>query len=787
MTTRDDLVVRIGGDASGVDKATKQAARALGGFSADVKKSFSGLGGQIFNLRGALAGLAGGFSLKAIIDSTVEAERRAALLETKLRSTGRAAEFSTQHLLDMAGALQKVSTFGDEELAGALTKLLNFNRVSGKTFDDAAQAAVDFAAATGTSVEAAAETVGRALQQPDKAARQLRAANILLTKSEQEKLDAMVNSGRVADAQALILGKLETAYGGAAAAAADTFGGALTQLKNAAGDLLEGSGGNLNDAKDAVQDLTKVLQSDETKQGFSVITGAVITLVGWLAKGIAKFSEFGKAIGEGAARLFTGAQGNIDDQVQRLRTQLESYRKAAGPTPSASMRSEIARVERELGFAYKRQFEMTGGFGGAGKPASSRPDVAPPRGGAGSDEADETDDEDRKSAAAAARAAAAAARREKAAADAAQKVREAELRERIEQEERYLKVRADVEQRLLEATGRTAEARKAELEREFAGIIETLRAQGDDAGVAIAIKLQGVELARAEFERLETELDERQQAYQRRLQEIDTAVQTGARTRSQARRDQVAAAQDLVAEEERIADALAAQADVIGDPALLDKVRALRQEILITGTVVDETFNQVRGAFEDGFGGMFESLQRDITDVKGAVEDMLSSIVASIQRIIAQRLAEQLADSLFGGLKGGGGGGDLLDALIGGAMSVFGGGMSSSGVKTSANIGHAGALIGAPGPRKSVPAITFADAPRLHGGGMLGQDEVPFIGLKGERVLSREQTRAYDRGAMTPVVNVNIATPDARSFRVNRGAVESSLGSALERAMRRNR
>jgi hypothetical protein len=837
---KDDVVVTVGGDASGADKAFKATVKGAKDLGASVRNSFGGVGDQLFSLRGAIAGLVGGFSFKAIIDSSIEAQRTAALLEATLRSTGRSSEFTTDQLLEMAGALQKVTTFGDEAIAQAETTLLRFGRVTGQTFEDATRAALDLSIATGQDLRIAAELVGRALQQPDKASRQLRSANILLSKSQTEVLEKLVAQGKTAEAQQIILGKLERAYGGAAEAARGTFGGALTGLKEAAGDLLEGDGGSLEDARRGIEELTATLQSPEVKEGFAVITGGVITLVTWLAKLVSMLGDAARSFGEFAAK--------VDLNTSRL-DKIRLLAQLTNPLTAGKAIREITALGRRPGAGDQERQAPT-----LPPAAGSGPTGAGGDAGAGDDDEDGETDADRKKAADAAKKRAqavaaaeaavfkaqqerqrasldalneqnlisvreyharklelelaaidqelAARRKAMATADADEKIRlqgeiealttqrtaavEASAREQAKAEKQLADERLELEERLLEATGRTAEARAAAIEREFGELIKKLKAQGDDAGVAIAVELKGVELARSEFDELERQLDEAQAAYQRRLKEIDTSVLTGARSRSQARRDQIQAAKDLVAEEERLAGLLDVQAAIVGDPALLQRVKDLRQEILITGTIVDETFNQIREIGEDTLGQFFEDIMDDPKNWADAVDDALLSIEKSIQRLIAQRLSEQLVDSLFGGLAGGAGGGSFGDSGLGGLISQgFGalagafGGFSSTGTK-----GHTGALIGTSGTRVKVPAITFADAPRFHGGGMLGQDEVPFIGLKGERVLSREETRDYNNRTSPTMVSVTIQTQDLQSFRRNETEIAARIGDAIRRGQR---
>jgi hypothetical protein len=161
--------------------------------------------------------------------------------------------------------------------------------------------------------------------------------------------------------------------------------------------------------------------------------------------------------------------------------------------------------------------------------------------------------------------------------------------------------------------------------------------------------------------------------------------------------------------------------------------------------------------FEEGLEGMFQSFAR------------------TLQRMAAEAAAAQILEGITGGGQGGGGG--LVGAGVDFVSGLF------------AGTGHTGAVIGQATSGKTVSPLAWAGAPRLHTGGRLGlaPGEVPFIGLKGERVLSREQTREYERGMGPVQVTVPISTPDAESFRRHRSEVEASIGAAVSRALQRNR
>ncbi|MDP3340463.1 phage tail tape measure C-terminal domain-containing protein [Frigidibacter sp.] len=137
--------------------------------------------------------------------------------------------------------------------------------------------------------------------------------------------------------------------------------------------------------------------------------------------------------------------------------------------------------------------------------------------------------------------------------------------------------------------------------------------------------------------------------------------------------------------------------------------------------------------------GAFQSAEEAIaTFVKtGKLDfnDLVTSLLADLARLaVRQSLLAPLAGLLsqaLGGLSGG----------------IFG--------DLSAGVFHAGGTVGGPAPMRRMPALAFAGAPRLHGGGWAGlrPDEVPAILQRGERVLSRRQAQGMGGDGMTIIFN----------------------------------
>jgi len=92
---------------------------------------------------------------------------------------------------------------------------------------------------------------------------------------------------------------------------------------------------------------------------------------------------------------------------------------------------------------------------------------------------------------------------------------------------------------------------------------------------------------------------------------------------------------------------------------------------------------------------------------------------------------------------------------------------------------HAGGIVGGVAPQRMVPAMAFAGAPRMHGGGWAGLQpgEVPAILQRGEQVLSRREV-ATGMGS-SPNIIINIQTRDAESFRQSRTQVSADIARAV--------
>ena len=187
-------------------------------------------------------------------ENAIQATRQ---LDATLVSTGRAAEFTSQELKNMASELQTLSNFGDEDiLQGVTLQLLRFDAIGRDIFPRAQQLVIDLAESMG-GVENAARTLGISLADPALGLTRLRRIGVAFNSTQEAQIKNFVETGKVAEAQAVLMSALEERFGGLALASVS----ATTQMKNAWGDYLESVGSSLSFLDGVKRGITAMLAS----------------------------------------------------------------------------------------------------------------------------------------------------------------------------------------------------------------------------------------------------------------------------------------------------------------------------------------------------------------------------------------------------------------------------------------------------------------------------------------------------------------------------------------------
>lgn len=177
-------------------------------------------------------------SVKAFEDS----QNQIAQTNAVLKSTGGVAGIAAFEVTKLANSLQKTTKFSDEEVRSAENLLLTFTAIGKDIFPQATKTVLDMATALGEDTKSASIQLGKALQDPILGITALRRVGVNFSDKQKDVIQSLVDTGKKAEAQKLILKELQVEFGGSAEAAGKTFAGQLAILKNSFNDVQESIG-----------------------------------------------------------------------------------------------------------------------------------------------------------------------------------------------------------------------------------------------------------------------------------------------------------------------------------------------------------------------------------------------------------------------------------------------------------------------------------------------------------------------------------------------------------------
>lgn len=250
---------------------------------------------------------------KSAVSGFIDQQKAMADVNAALASMGAASGKTAAELAKTADQLEMRSLFDAEVILKQVTaQLLTFGAISGKVFDRAQQAALDMAERLGAEPQAAAIMLGKALQAPAKGLTALGKTGAITQDwiaANKARIQGMLDEGRIAEAQGLILSAVEQQVAGAAAAAADATPWRKAQV--AIGQAMDTIGEAIlpvvTTVADAVAKMANAFNqlSPELKQTIIVIAGvaaaagplliAIGALINYAAPVLAMFNGVGAA------------------------------------------------------------------------------------------------------------------------------------------------------------------------------------------------------------------------------------------------------------------------------------------------------------------------------------------------------------------------------------------------------------------------------------------------------------------------------------------------------------
>lgn len=238
---------RIGSESEKTGKQGKESFdkmdKSARGFSGGADKASAAILKIGASVAGLMAAKMGWDALKSAAAEYVELanvqEAAETDLQAVLRSTGQAAGYNLEQLKSMASGMQDVTRTGDEVILGGMSILATFKRVRGEAFERASMAALDMSRIMKQDVKSSMVQLGKALNDPIQGLTALSRVGVTFTDEQKDMITTLQNSGDMIGAQNIILAELESQFGGAAKAAAQTFAGGMDQAGNALGDVKE--------------------------------------------------------------------------------------------------------------------------------------------------------------------------------------------------------------------------------------------------------------------------------------------------------------------------------------------------------------------------------------------------------------------------------------------------------------------------------------------------------------------------------------------------------------------
>lgn len=213
-----DAILHLRTDDSGLDKGLGDAKAKTEKLAADLDATGRRMRGVGANLSLALTVPLAAFAGQAM-SAAVESRQALGQVEATVKSMGPVAGYTSAQLQEMAGKLENISNFDDDDILKSVTaNMLTFGNIGGKAFERAQLAAVNLSARLGQDLQSSTMQLGKALNDPVQGITALSRVGVSFTAQQKEQVKAMVAAGNAAGAQSLILAELEKQFGGAAEA-----------------------------------------------------------------------------------------------------------------------------------------------------------------------------------------------------------------------------------------------------------------------------------------------------------------------------------------------------------------------------------------------------------------------------------------------------------------------------------------------------------------------------------------------------------------------------------------
>lgn len=295
----------------GFKEGMAEAEQAAAKSASKIEKDFSGLEKTISNFGKNVRNVGLGMSAaltapltmvaKQSVQDFAEASRAVADLEAALASTGGRAGVTSEQLQKFANDAQFKTLYQDEEILKSVSaNLLRFGNISGDTFMETQQLAIDLSARLGKDLSSSATILGKALNDPASGLGALRKAGIQFTDEQEAMIKKMAEAGDIAGAQKAMIDELKKSYAGSAEAVASAgdlgplneFNKQMAEIRETIGGILVEIGTPLLEMLNGWLEAFRGLSPETQKMivyvaGIVAVAGPLLAILGPIISGMA--------------------------------------------------------------------------------------------------------------------------------------------------------------------------------------------------------------------------------------------------------------------------------------------------------------------------------------------------------------------------------------------------------------------------------------------------------------------------------------------------------------------
>ncbi|MBA5779499.1 phage tail tape measure protein [Stappia sp. F7233] len=259
--------------------------------------------------------LLAGFTAAAVkaVPAFARFETQQLTLQQVLRATGGSAGRTARQLEELAQSVGFNTLGSTSEAREAAAQLLTFRSIANDAFDRTLRLAQDLATVGFGTLSSSTVQLGKALEDPVNGLSALRRVGVSFTEAQKDLIRNFSETGRVAEAQNVILDAVEQQVGGAGAASGQGLAGAYDTLSEATQILLERWG-------------RQIAAATSLKSGILGIAGAIDEV------------NFRAGLG--------GQLQTVDDNISLARRNILTEREFAGTRPPGA--NVVAQEEERL-------------------------------------------------------------------------------------------------------------------------------------------------------------------------------------------------------------------------------------------------------------------------------------------------------------------------------------------------------------------------------------------------------------------------------------------------------